>query len=426
MKTKTLTKIVTLSLLTATMLHATNGDNLIGVGAKARSMGGTGIALGHGAESAFTNPATMTNVEGTEISFGGTLFLPDIETGFGAGGTVFGSAKSEADTNIIPSVSIASKIDENWFIGAGMWGTAGLGTDFRNTGSANPMDPTNGLVNMVTNLQLLSFGVPIAYRNSGFSIALTPILQYGNLDINYNAQGLVGSPTPVTIGAGLAQDFGFGWQAGMTYDFGEMGAEGLTLGLNYKSSIEMTYDGQISTATAPFAAAGIFPGALSDDLEQPEEFGIGLAYVMGAHTFAFDYKNLKWSEAAGYGDFGWEDSDVYAFGYEFAQEGWALRLGYNYASSAVVEQAGAPTPQGAAAQAAVNFFNLLGFPATQEHHYTFGGTYEFSEMFSADLAYVYAPTSEKTFSVAALGLGAPQIANTHSEDSFTFQFNFKF
>jgi len=416
MKTKTLTKLVTLSLLTATMLHATNGDNLIGVGAKARSMGGTGVALGHGAESAFINPATITQMEGTEISFGGTLFLPDIETGFGAGGIVYGGDKSTADTNIIPSVSIASKINENWFIGAGMWGTAGMGTDFRNANPAGPMDPRGLLVTMVTNLQLLSFGVPIAYKTSGFSIGVTPILQYGNLDMNYNAQAFAGSPTPITIGQGLAQDFGFGWQAGMTYDFGEMGVEGLTLGLNYKSAIEMTYDGQLTTAIQPFLAFGPFASPITDTLEQPEEFSAGIGYVMGAHSFAFDYKNIKWSEAAGYGDFGWDDSDVYAFGYQFAQEGWALRLGYNYASSAVVE---VQDPR-------LNYLNLLGFPATQEHHYTFGGTYELSEMFSADLAYVYAPATEKTFSIAGLAPGITEITNTHSEDTFTFQFNFKF
>ncbi len=425
MKTTTITKLVTLSLLTATMLHATNGDALIGVGAKARAMGGTAVALGHGAEGGFANPATITQVEGTEISFGGTLFLPDIETGFGAGGVVFDSDKSHADTNIIPSVSIASKINENWFIGAGMWGTAGMGTDFRNAGSTNQMDPSNGLMKMVTNLQLLSFGVPIAYKTSGFSIGVTPLLQYGNLDINYDGQmvvgydGQTGMPNafmPVSTSQGLSQDFGFGWQAGMTYDFGEMGVEGLTLGLNYKSSIEMTYDGQITSAMKPFLAFGDFATEIGDTLEQPEEFSAGIAYVTGAHSFAFDYKNIKWSEAVGYADFGWDDSDVYAFGYQFEQEGWALRLGYNYASSAIVENN----------DARLNYFNLLGFPATQEHHYTFGGTYELSEMFSADLAYVYAPSSETTFDISGLGQPMSEIANTHSEDSLTFQFNFKF
>lgn len=227
----------------------------------------------------------------------------------------------------------------------------------------------------------------------------------------------------IAIGEGLSQDFGFGWHAGITYDFAEVGVDGLSLGLSYKSSINMTFDGQISTALEPFVALGVF-SPLSDDLEQPAEYGVGIAYVMGEHTFAFDYKKLTWSDASGYSDFGWEDSNVYAVGYEYQATGWAMRLGYNYGKSAVVEQDGRT-----AAGAALNFFNLMGFPATQEHHYTMGGTYEFSEMLSADLAYIYAPASEKEFGLEALGaFGFPNatIANSHSENSFTFQINFKF
>ena len=71
---------ITLSLLTSTLLHATNGDHLIAVGTKARGMGGAGIAVSHCAESTLHNPALITCTEGTSISFGGTIFMPDIST----------------------------------------------------------------------------------------------------------------------------------------------------------------------------------------------------------------------------------------------------------------------------------------------------------------------------------------------------------
>ncbi len=57
-------------------------------------------------------------------------------------------------------------------------------------------------------------------------------------------------------GAGLAQDFGFGYNLGIAYDFSENGVDGLTLGAMYKSSIEMDYDGQLTTAIRPFLGAG--------------------------------------------------------------------------------------------------------------------------------------------------------------------------
>jgi len=428
-RTSTLLKHgIVLSLLTSTLLHATNGDNLIAVGAKARGMGGVSIALSHGAESALSNPAMITSVEGTEISFGGSLFMPDIHTSF-AGNSQFGNPgdgpggpmtdpmnpgsaffdqgnfRSEATRNVIPSVSIAHKINENWYIGIGMFGTAGMGTDYRHAGTPGTITPPTGSgpqpagsinygnFNMITNLQLMQFAVPIAYKTNGFSVALTPILQYGNLDMNFVLP--TGPGTSINVGNGLAQDFGFGWSIGASYDFSASGVEGLTIGAVYKSSIEMTYEGQIANAAGYFGL-----GEMGDTLEQPAEYGLGIAYVMGQHTFAFDYKNIQWSDTKGYGFVEWQDQDVFAVGYQFTQDNWALRAGYNYGESPVVNQNininGMPTPAEMKASS-VNFFNLLGFPATAEQHYTVGGTYALTEAFSIDLAYVYSPTSTKTF-----------------------------
>ncbi len=422
--TKHVAKIIALSLLASTLLHATNGDTLIAVGAKARGMGGTGIAISHGAESALTNPALITSVEKREISFGGTLFMPDISASMGRAPLY----DSDADMNVIPSVSIVNRINENWFVGIGMWGTAGMGVDYRNA-HVDPMD--SGNMHMVTNLQLMQFGIPIAYKNSGFSVALTPLLQYGALDIGYN--GFDGS----TVGSGVSQDLNFGYSIGATYDFKDTGVEGLTIGAVYKSKIKMDYSDQLSKATQPFVDFGIFPGVMGNDLEQPAEFGVGVAYVYGGHSFAFDYRNIQWSDARGYQDFGWEDQDVYAFGYQYAQDNWAIRLGYNHASNPLTEAPSGPQviAPGSYAQAggnALNLFNLLGFPATAEDHYTVGGTYEFSETFALDLAYVYA-TKTTTAMNTIVGLNpstgdmftGPSTVE-HTESSLTFQLTYKF
>jgi len=411
--TRILGKLIALSLITSTMLHATNGDNLIAMGAKARGMGGVGIAMSHGAESGLGNAALITSVKGTEIGFGGTLFMPDIETQLGDG-TAYAS---DADTNMIPEVSIAYKINNNWYIGVGMWGTAGMGADYNKA-------PTGANMNMVTNLQLMQFGVPIAYKTGGLSLAVTPVLQYGNLDINYYHPVAMQS-----FGAGLAQDFGFGYNLGLAYDFSVNGVAGLTLGAQYKSAIAMDYNPQLTTAITPFLNPGPPAEPLSnllpdgDELEQPSEYAVGIAYAIAQHTFAFDYKKIKWSDAKAYSDFGWDDSDVYAVGYQYARDKWAVRTGYNRASSAVVEIPGGATNF---PSAAINLFNLLGFPATAEEHYTVGGSYAFTDTFSLDLAYVHSPKTSETFSIAALGMGIDTITTSHEEDSLSFQLAYKF
>ena len=411
MNTKTLQKIIVLSAVSATVLQATNGDHLIGIGAKARGMGGTGIALSHGAESALSNPALITQVKDTEISFGGTLFMPNIETSLGAQPGGLPPQKkltSAADTNMIPEVSLATKINDNFYVGIGMWGTGGMGVDYSQGAGIEQTLAQGQFSNfdMVTNLQMMQFAVPLAYKNNEFSIAIAPILMYGNLDINFKMPSPANDGTVNKVGAGLAQDFGLGFNIGATYDL----SNGITLGAVYKSAIKMTYDNQIQNAAANFGLT------MSDTLEQPAEIGLGIAYAEGQHTFAFDYKKIKWSSAEGYSQVNWEDQNVYALGYQYTQDNWALRAGYNQASSAVAETK----------NPAVSMFNLLGFPATAEKHYTLGGTYTVSKQFSVDLAYVYSPESTKTFDISQLQMGLGCITTVHSESSASFQLNYKF
>ena len=288
-----------------------------------------------------------------------------------------------------------------------------------------PMD--SGNMHMVTNLQLMQFAIPLAYKMDGFSIAAAPIIQYGSLDINYNDfQGN-------SNGSGVSQDFGFGVSLGATYDF----SNGLVLGAVYKSKIDMDYSNQLSVATQPFVDAGIFPAAMGNNLEQPAEIGVGISYTMDQHTFAVDYKQIQWSKAKGYKDFGWEDQDVIAVGYQYAQDNWALRLGYNHAANPIAEAQSGPqmiTPGNYAMAGgnALNLFNLLGFPATAEDHYTIGGTYEFNEAFSVDLAYVYAPETTTTMNTI---VGLDPVSGTlftgpstvyHTENSLSFQLTYKF
>lgn len=369
--------------LSATSAFATNGDTMIGVGAKSIGMGGVGIGISHGAESALTNPAMISTVKGTEVSFGGTIFMPDVKSDpFGAG-----MAQSEADLSVIPTVAIAQKGADFFTWGIGMYGVAGMGTDYST--NANNYE-------MKTNLQLMQFVLPLAFEVAdGLTLGIAPILQYGSLDISYT-----GSTTK-----GVSQDFGAGYTAGLGYT-----VAGFTGGISYKSAIDMSYAGQISEAASGFGLT------LSNHLEQPAEYGIGVSYKLGNNTLAFDYKKIKWSSAKGYRDFGWDDQNVYMLGYQYAQDGWAVRAGYNYAKSPIKDQGMAGT--------ALNTLNLLGFPAIVEQHYTVGGSFSFSKMTSLDLAYVYSPEVSETFASGMSGTGT--ISTKHSQDAITAQLNLNF
>jgi len=397
------------------------------MGAKARAMGGATIGTAHGAESGLSNPALITSVERKAVSFGGTVFMPKVSADMGAG-----SSDSAADMNVIPEVSIASKVTDNFWWGIGMWGTAGMGVDYRDE------EGMTSNMNMVTNLQLMQFGVPLAYKMGGLSLGITPVLQYGSLDMNYKFDGNRDG-TPENYGNGVAQDLQFGYNLGIAYQ-----VAGLTVGAVYKSQIDMEYKGQLSAATQPFVDGGIFPGALEDSLSTPAEIGLGVSYTISGHTLAADYKQVKWSDADGYKDFNWDDQDVISVGYEYATKGWALRLGYNYASNPIGD-AGAMSAADLNAAFmggtfdpsmlggnALNTFNLLGFPATVESHITLGGSYTISECTSIDLAYVYAP--ETTTTLATMPSNDPatgafidgETTVKHSQTSMSFQLNYVF
>jgi long-chain fatty acid transport protein len=384
-------------------------------------MGGTAIGVAHGAESGLSNPALITKIKSSnEISFGGTLFMPDVEnendlSGLGMGAT--SSSVSEADMSVIPEVSIASRITDNFYTGIGIWGTAGMGVDYRDADAT-----TDTQLEMVTNLQLMQFGVPLAFTANGFSAAVTPILQYGSLDIEYSYGQDDGNPAtgPGNVGMGVAQDLKFGYNLGVSYE-----VSNFTVGAIYKSQIDMEYKG-FGDTVAPFTG-GL--GYTNDKLSTPKEYGIGVSYKINEHTIALDYKKIKWSSAEGYKDFEWDDQTVYAIGYEYARSNWAVRLGYNHASSPIEEQSYTGANNANLSAGVVNTFNLLGFPGIVETHYTIGGTYAFNEKFSVDLAYVYAKSNTQTYENFARGFGAPtaaEISTKHSQDSFSVGLNYNF
>ena len=406
-KTIKLAVVAALALGT-TSAFATNGSNLIGLGAKSRGMAGIGIGMSHGAESGLTNGALITSVKSTEISFGGTLFMPDVKNTDDYSGANTESAESDAKYNVIPEVSLATKINDNFYVGVGMWGTGGMGVDYRSS-ITNDGAGAGTQFNMVTNLQLMQFGVPLAYTRNGFSVAITPILQYGSLDINY----LYGGAGPGNVGAGVSQDFKFGGNLGLAYE-----NSGLTVGLTYKSQIDMEYKGQLSNAMQNFNVSGY----TNDKLSTPAEIGAGVSYSIKGSTIALDYKRIQWSQAKGYEDFEWEDQNVFILGYEYAAKKWAVRLGYNYAKSPITKQSGFAGSTTAPSSNLINTFNLLGFPAIVESHFAVGTTLNISDKASVDLAYTYAPEVTETYT----NFNSLDIETKHSQTSVSAQLNYAF
>ncbi len=421
--------------LCATSLFATNGDHLIGLGPKSRAMGGAGIAYSLGAESALVNPAL---IEGKRVMFGGSYFSPSVSfksnvdtTSVGGGDSYPDYQESDKMSSLIPEVAISYQLDKETAWGIGMFGIAGMGVDYhddqafygnpflRHQSSAiEPQDEyvgtKNGTNALTTNLQIMQFATPYAKKiNDKLRIGIVPVLQYGALAMSFNNGayriGADGKSHNFITGTGASDDVGFGAQFGMGYavepfDVKDVKIKHLSLGLVIKTPIKMTYDHQLSDATKAFGLQGF-----NDDLTQPGEIGIGSAYKLSkTDTILFDFKEIFWGSAAGYKDFGWENQNVFALGYEKLGYDWTWRAGYNYAKSPIRElHTGAAFDQNGFnyqnyKNAVLNYINLAGFPATSEHHFTCGGGKRINEHTSLDFAFVYAPETEKNFDSSAL------------------------
>ncbi len=352
-------KKIVLVALSASLLFATNGDNLTGLGTKSRAMGGVGIATYFGAENTLTNPALISQSKGTEFDFGSILFMPTIKTN---------GKKSKADVSLMPEVSLSQHVNENISFGLGMYGAAGMGVDYRGSGDANLMDAR-------TALMLMKFAPSIAYHKNNFSVGFAPVIQYGSLDIAYKNNG-----TPV--GKGSSDDFGFGFETGLTYNVNR----NFTVGLVYKSKINMTYKNTLSTASTPFA--GILGSAFADKLTQPAEYGLGLSYNLNNFNLSFDYKKIKWGSATGYKDFGWVDQDVYMIGAKYEKDGTWYALGYNHAKNPITNYS---TTAGNNKKAVLNMFNYLMFPATAEDHFSIGAGTKLGKNLTLGFNAMYSP-----------------------------------
>jgi long-chain fatty acid transport protein len=263
-----------------------------------------------------------------------------------------------------------------------MGGTAGMGVDQ----SGKP----SGAFGMETALQVAKIGVPVAYTNGSLTLAVEPVLQYSTLEINYQTpMGASKNPKSTSVG--------FGVNLGMAYDM-----DNLTFGALYQSKIEANYKDNIGKAMRDFGVRSVKSG---DNLDQPAEMGVGVAYKMGNNTFAMDLKRVDWADVAGYKDFGWENQNIVAVGYQYETPTWAFRAGYNHGKSPIQELNGAATNPANYDNAAVNFFNLSGFPAVVEDHFTVGGDYSVSDTLSLSFALVYSPEVTETFDTTAMTYG---------------------
>ena len=409
--------------LGATSAFATNGDHMIGLSAESRALGGTGIALysgNGGSGNGLTNPALLSkSISNTEFVFAGTLFKPDVKVSTTAGavgspGTGV-SKESSQDFSAIPAISLSHRINNEVVVGFGMYGTAGMGVDWRGS-NVSGIGTGTDLFNMRSALMLMQFAPSIAYGTKTFGVGASVIMQYGSLSMDFDTS------STNHVGNGVSDDFGYGYQVGAYFN----PTEEITIGAVYKSAIDMVYKDQISKSGEAFGYVdGSTFGAFTDHLEQPAEYGVGLAYENDSFAATFEVKEIQWGSAKGYKDFGWKDQTVFGLGGKYKADGYWVGLGYNYGKNPIPNNTDTTNVGGGNQNGhTMNMFNYVLFPATVESTYTCGTGFDLSDITSITLAYTYAPEVSDT--VAATTLAVGDVTTKHSQQALTIGAKFRF
>jgi long-chain fatty acid transport protein len=236
-------------------------------------------AVAENASTIFFNPAGMTKLQAQEISVGASAVKPSIKfsnTGstnpvaFG-GGPVSGTDGGDAGGwNLIPNAYMSSVLTKDLYVGIGVSAPFGLATEYDSNWQGRYQS-------IKFSVETLNVNPSLAYRvNNMISLGVGANLQHMNAEYILQA-----SPTAqVRL---KADDFAWGWNAGMLLQL----APATRLGVSYRSAIKHTLRGDLSSSipltTPPFPAGTnfAFNGPATADITLPDTAIVSFTQGLG-------------------------------------------------------------------------------------------------------------------------------------------------
>lgn len=380
-------------LLMSSAAFATNGYQLIGVGAVQASMGGASTAAPLTAMTAITNPAGMARI-GSRADFSMEMLMPVRKVDFSK--NMGEKTKGGTPMYGIPALGwTAPAFRDGMYFGGGMYATSGMGVDYGEV-NMTPGHPFYGSVEFTGHsaIQFMRMSPTVAWNsgNTSFGVALNMDYQSVSITQKIVAQNnATGPATPggtllnVDLGRPTAQ-YGYGLTFGVLHDLGDQ----LTIGASYSS--KQTFDAaefRVAAGDVKYGALTGQAGTYKLDLQYPQTMALGVSWHPDEKLMvAADAKWINWSSthdkvrltgpngAHQDFEFGWEDQYVLAVGTQYVlNEKVKLRAGFNYAKAPIDEK---------------DVFNNLLLPALTEKHLTFGGDYQFNDHWTLSATFVKA------------------------------------
>lgn len=403
------------SLLATAMLLAAGGANAAAFQLAEVSTSGLGrayageAAIADNASVVATNPALMSLFKTAQFSTGGVYVDSRINmngdvaasiTGTSMQTTKYGSAsqRNVVPGDFVPNLYFVAPVNDKFALGAGMNVNFGLKSEYDDSYDA-------GVFGGKTDLSAINLNLSGAYRvTEGLSLGLGVNAVYAKAQIERNAgviadsvkDGQAQTALKAVVPGTTIPDYltskdksvvslqdraawGFGWNAGVMYQFNE----GNRIGLAYHSKVDIDFTDRTATS---LGKKGIEAGKTGDlPLTLPDYLELsGFHQLTDKLAVHYSYKYTHWSRLtklhASYEDgkkafdkeLQYSNNSRVALGASYnLDEKLTLRAGIAYDQAASRHQRSAAIPD------------------TDRTWYSLGATYKFTPNLSVDLGYAY-------------------------------------
>jgi long-chain fatty acid transport protein len=410
--------------LLAVMLAASSpvlgqGVALRGVSPVNESMGGAAVACPIDSAGAIHwNPASISGLPSSDISFGMALILPSSTVGSSVFG-VSGSDSSEAGVTPVPDMAFVCK-DPNspWTWGLGLLGVGGSSVNY-------PVDSTNpilapqpaGVGRLSANIDVLQIVPTASYQlNERLSVGFAPTVTMARL---FASPLLLGPKDAIT----------HEWSEGVGTRY--VWAAGFQVGLYYTTDVNWSFGASLKSpqCAEPFRYKSAdslgHPVDVTFNLNYPLIASIGAAYTgFEDWTLACDLRFFDYADTPGFRDsglapdgalrgLGWNSIMSVALGAQRRlNDRCAVRIGYIFNENPI--------------DTAATEFNVAS-PLILQHTVAVGASYTFAADWIASVAYDHCFQNSETGPLhAPTGALVGTVTNTIVADALSFGLSKRF
>ena len=354
---KLLTAVVLCGLVTNLSYGA--GFALYEFSGRSTAMGGAVIANQAEAASLASNPALITELEGTQIQLGGTVVTAHAQTTIQNYYTKSHASRSlERDVWFLPNLYVTHKWSDDISFGLGAFSRYGLGGTYKNAESWYGSN-----LAYKVKLETFSFTPTIAIKACD-ELSLAMGLEAMTIDFTQNSRYVADAPSPLIPNNSYEiHGTGISWGGNFSLLYRPQWAERWSVGAMYRSKVKQNLDGYIHTSTGTTITSVTDPtqeivrnSSAAGAINLPDSISTGIAFqatdnwvleagIVGTFWSSYDQIIIEYTDGDElaptiHNRKNYKDTYRLNFGTEYMLTPvWAVRAGYVFDKSPINKHA---------------------------------------------------------------------------------------